>query len=383
MKNVLILLFCSWVGFSLAQEKRTELNLNGQLVGWTTAQFVDPFILQPGGRFVPVVTGKYHLVQGSFFDMEASLNVNGNTTFENWKYAAATGEIKPYRVWLRYAGEQFEVRAGLQKINFGSAKMFRPLMWFDGMDVRDPLQLTDGVYGLLGKYFFKNNANIWLWGLIGNKNTKGWETNATEQWKPELGGRIQIPVATGEMALSTNFRQVKVLNPLAAGIQNVYENLAEKRIGLDGKWDAGVGLWFENSTTITQKNNIQVPQVQDMWNAGMDYTFAIGNGLGATLEYLRYHAGNDFLVNGYALNLIGSMFTYPVSLMDNLSLMLFYVPGQNLVFNYASWARTYDNLSLYVIGFWNPENVQLLSAQSQSKNLFAGKGVQVMVSYNF
>lgn len=35
-------------------------------------------------------------------------------------------------------------------------------MRFDQVDPRDPLKLTDGVRGLLGRYCFLNNADIWL-----------------------------------------------------------------------------------------------------------------------------------------------------------------------------------------------------------------------------
>ncbi|MBV5343660.1 hypothetical protein JZU68_08690, partial [bacterium] len=119
-----------------------------------------------------------------------------------------------------------------------------------GMDVRDPLQLTNGVYGVLGKYFFENNANLWLWGLIGNENRKGWELFGTEKWKPEVGGRIELPMPKGEMALTTHYRKVHAVNMLSSA-WNDYRLLNENRIGLDGKWDVGVGLWFESSTTIT------------------------------------------------------------------------------------------------------------------------------------
>jgi hypothetical protein len=66
---------------------------------------------------------------------------------------SSNGDIKPYRLWARYSTSQLEIRAGLQKINFGSANILRPLMWFDQMDPRDPLQLTDGVWGILGRYY--------------------------------------------------------------------------------------------------------------------------------------------------------------------------------------------------------------------------------------
>jgi hypothetical protein len=359
-----------------------NVNFNGQVVFWTTAQFENPIVIQPGGRFVPSLTGKWNVNQHSFLDFEASLNINGNVTFESLKYNSSQRQIKPYRVWARYTNEKFELRAGLQKINFGQAKMFRPLMWFDGMDVRDPLQLTDGVYGILGKYYFENNANIWAWGLLGNENRKGWEFNATEQWRPEAGGRVELPLFNGEIGLSTNFRKVHAINLLSSK-WNDYQLLNESRIGLDGKWDIGAGIWFESSTTITQQNSIMIPRFQDMWNFGVDYTFPVGSGLGATVEYLRFHAGNRFFVEGTTLNLLGSMFTYPLSIMDNISLMLFYVPGQNMLFNYASWSRTYDKWSIYAIGFLNPANAQMITFQTNSKNLFSGKGIQLMVSYNF
>jgi hypothetical protein len=321
------------------------VRLNGS-GGWRGYFSVRKILLffNPEERFVPTLTGKWNLSNYNLLSiLKTSLSTSmGNVTFEDWKYDIISGQIKPYRIWARYANDKFELRAGLQKINFGVAKMFRPLMWFDGMDVRDPLQLTDGVYGVLGKYFFENNANIWVWGLIGNKNLKGWEFNATEQWKPEVGGRVELPVLNGEMGLSTNHRKVHAINLLSSA-WNDYRVLNESRIGLDGKWDIGAGIWFESSTTISQENNILVPRFQDMWNVGVDYTFPVGSGLGLTVEYLRYHAGNKFFVEGAALNLFGSMLTYPLSIMDNISAMLFYVPGTNLFFNYASWSRTYDN----------------------------------------
>lgn len=359
-----------------------SLRFNGQIVGWANVQIDNPVFWQPGARFVPSLTWKQSITSNTTFDAEASLNIYGNADFRNFKTDTLNGQIKPYRVWLRYSNQNFELRAGLQKLNFGQARMFRPLMWFDGMDVRDPLQLTDGVYGLLAKYFFENNANIWAWGLLANENRKGWELFGSEKWKPELGGRVELPLLNGEIALSTHHRKVKAINLLSSQLNN-FQLLNESRFGLDGKWDVGPGIWFENSTTITQVNNIQVPRYQDMWNFGLDYTFPLGNGLGMTIEYLRYHAGENFLTGGITMQFAGGMFTYPLSVVDNLSLMLFYEPIANQLFNYASWSRNYDNWSIYAIVFVNPENAQMIGFQSGNRNLLAGKGFQVMCSYNF
>ena len=57
-------------------------------------------------------------------------------------------ELKPYRLWFRRSTDKIELRAGLQKITFGSARIFRPLMWFDKLNPTDPLQLTEGVWGI-------------------------------------------------------------------------------------------------------------------------------------------------------------------------------------------------------------------------------------------
>lgn len=72
------------------------------------------------------------------------------------------GRVKPYRAWVRLSTNTFEARVGLRKINFGSATLFRSLMWFDRTDPRDPLRLTDGVSGLLLRDYAVNNTSLWL-----------------------------------------------------------------------------------------------------------------------------------------------------------------------------------------------------------------------------
>jgi hypothetical protein len=367
-----------------AQKDSAGISFNGQLTAWGIMQFENQLPIRFGGRFVPTVLGNYSFSANSGIDFEASLNINGTADFTGFKRDTLLGQLKPYRVWARYSGQNWEIRAGLQKINFGSAKMFRPLMWFDGMDVRDPLQLTDGVYGVLAKYFFQNNANLWFWGLIGNKNPKGYELWGSTQWSPEIGGRFQMPAGPGEIALSTHHRKIEYQNGSSVGFSRYETN--ESRIGLDGKWDVGIGFWFESSVTLTDTQNQMNPllfKIQDMWNLGADYTLPVGNGMGVTVEYFRYHAGDQFLVSGSSVNVIGTMLNYPLSLLDNLSGMVFYLPDQNKWMNYLSWGRTYDNLNIYGIAYWNPLYVQLVSAQSANRNMFAGKGVQLMVSYNF
>lgn len=385
IKSILIgFLFCTGV-LLLSAEDKAGVAFNGQMVLWTTAQFEDPFAMQPGFRFVPALTGKLGFKNQSYVDFEASLNLHGNTTFYDGHFIQPKGDAKLYRVWSRYANDKFEIRAGLQKINFGSAKLFRPLMWFDGMDVRDPLQLTDGVYAVLGKYYFENNANVWLWGMLGNEKPKGYELFGSSLWKPEFGGRIEHPAGPGEIGLSYHHRTLHSENNLYDLLLPSVE-LTENRIGLNGKWDVEIGVWFESSISMLQENAL-MPTKTDMLNVGADYTLPIGNGLGVTLEYFRYHTGDKLFAGGASTQLVGSMLTYPVSLLDNLSGMVFYLPAGNgadgLWLNYLTWSRTYDNISLYLMAYWNPVNYNLPVLQTQGRNLFAGKGVQFMISLYF
>lgn len=361
--------------------KCENIAFSGQLTAWGLNQFENPALRQLGGRFIPTLLGDYSLKEKSSIDFEVSLHINGSLNWIGSEYDNSSGAFKPYRVWMRYSDDNWELRGGLQKINFGPAKIFRPLMWFDQMDVRDPLQLTDGVYGLLGKYFFPNNANIWLWSLIGNKNRKGFEFAGSDQWTPEVGGRIETPLGPGEMAFSTHFRKVD-LHLLLPEMQEKTD-IRENRFGLDGKWDIGPGIWFETSLSAFEKTNLPLARFQHLLNVGTDYTFQIGAGLNVSAEYFRFHAGNKIREDGISANIFGGMISYPVSILDNITAVLFYLEDIQKWFSYASYTRTYDDWKIYFIGFWNPASDMPFYNRQDSRNLFIGKGIQLMVSYNF
>ena len=160
-------------------------------------------------RYIPQLETMF----SSNFDAELSGNVFteiGDTLF-----------IKPYRGWVRYRSAQVEIRLGLQKINFGAARILRSLSWFDQLDPKDPLQFTDGVYALRMQYYYSNNANVWLWGLYGNGNPKGWEMFGTKESTPEFGGRFQYPFGNAELAVTAHHRTIQ------------FDGIAENRIALD------------------------------------------------------------------------------------------------------------------------------------------------------
>ena len=234
-------LFLAVLAFVASVGAETRLfSLAGQLSGWVSLQSRDGTGAGAGLRYLPVLSlskafDKFRL------DAEASANVYGETTLLPARTIVADIRLKPYRVWARFSTSRFEARLGLQKINFGSAALLRPLMWFDRIDPNDPLQLTDGVTGLLLKYTFRNNANVWLWGLGGNDELKGWESVPSGRTSPEFGGRIQTPVPAGEMALTYHHRLMNSAGSLVPLHTGEGDRVPEDRLGLDGKWDLGPG----------------------------------------------------------------------------------------------------------------------------------------------
>jgi hypothetical protein len=290
------------------------------------------------------------------------------------------GDIDLYRFWLRYSSSQFEARIGLQKINFGSATMLRPLMWFDSIDPRDPLQLTDGVYGILVRYFFLNNTNIWVWGLYGNDRLKGWESFSSDGNIPEFGGRVQIPLGNGEAAFTYHHREIEIkglLEEFDIGASHIPEN----RFAIDGKWDIGIGIWFEG--VLLHQNSEALPYPwQRAFNLGLDYTFGLENGLNIMAEYFVLTASREAFGSGESVMFSALALNYPLSLLDTLSSIFYFDWKNDKLYSFLRWQRTYDRWRINLMAFWNPESFEIYQI-SQDSSLFAGKGFQIMVVYNY
>jgi hypothetical protein len=353
-------------------KSQDSLAFRGQISAWGNFNYTNEiFIL--GGRYIPQLNYSKNLNETNILDLEISGNIYGS-----WQSDITSGKMKPYRAWVRYSTRQFELRAGLQKINFGSANILRPLMWFDQVDPRDPLQLTDGVWGVLGRYFFLNNANIWLWGLYGNHSTKGWEITTTNKTYPEFGGRIQVPVPLGEAALSFHHRRVDTRN--MALILPAYPGMPENRLGFDIKIDWLAGMWFEG-VWISNGENLGPLTNQAILNAGADYTFGLGNGLLLIYEHLIVSSDEKPFEFANKLNFSVLSASYPIGLFDNLNALLYYSWDHEQVYTFLNWQRQYNKISLHFMAYWNPETFNLPQQNIQS-NLFGGKGFQVMFVFN-
>ncbi len=251
-------------------------------------------------------------------------------------------------------------------------------MWFDQMDPRDPLQLTDGVWGVLGRYYTLNNMTFWLWALYGNGSTKGWEMIKTNARIPEAGGRFQLPAGSGEAALSYHYRIADSRGLSDASLR--HEQIPEHRVGFDARFDKVIGYWIEASWK-TMGRGMGILTNQEILNLGLDYTFALGNGL--TVVYEQLVAAFDEKSFKFNETITFSLLniSYPVGMFDNISYILYYDWRNNAAYNFVNWQKQFNRLTVHLMGYVNPKSYQIPTV-STNETLFAGAGLQLMLVFN-
>ena len=317
-------------------------------------------------------------------DGEVSLNAFGTAWFPSDESARTSGDVNPYRAWIRFSTSRFEARLGLQEISFGSATLFRPLMWFDSLDPRDPLQLTEGVYAALLRYYTKGNAAISAWVMYGNDSQRGWDVAPPDEDAPEFGGRVQVPLFKGEFGAAYHHRNVDLGAVAAPGdpaAPVAVEPAPEDRVGFDGKWDVGVGVWLE-AALIHQDSPLVPAPYQRAMTLGVDYTFGVGNGLTALAEHFRLDSSAGAFTRGEAQNFSALFLRYPLGLLDDLTGIFYYDWKSGEFSRFLTWKRTYDSLAFNLIVFSNPRQVTVFPGQTASSS-FAGAGIQFLLSYDF
>lgn len=354
------------------------LSFKGQLSSWVHVNPKNPYPMYLGGRYIPQVNYEIRLPKQRMIDFEGSANVYGSSGIHFFDSASFEGNINSYRFWGRYSAKQLEARLGLQKIDFGAATMLRALRWFDQVDPRDPLRLTEGVWAGLVRYYFLNNVNVWLWGLHGNKKVKGLEMIKSNASHPEWGGRVQFPVPRGESALSFHHRTADSGD--LGGVVPVYREIQENRIAFDAKWDLTVGLWFEAAWVHASKN-LNMFTNQEVLTVGTDYTFGVGSGLNAVLEHMLFSYDEKAFAMAKTINFSALSIRYPLGMFDTVGAIFYYDWTNHSLYNFVNWYRQFDHTILYVIAYWNPGDYQLPAA-GFSQNLYSGFGIQLMVVLN-
>ena len=367
------ILLCACVTCAHAQ----TADLTGQASGWISAR---QHSTQVGARYIPELSLVNPLSDTTELSAEAAVNAHWFSQYDGSHYTQSASKADPYRLWARFASPQFEARAGLQKISFGSATLLRPLQWFDSTDPRDPLALTDGVTGLLGRTYFQDNTNIWVWALNGNNDLKGWETVPTDKRAIEVGGRVQVPVKNGEMALSYHRRRANPNGTVFGAAYPAQGKFSEDQFGLDGKWDVGVGLWFEG-TVMHRKYDIAKPRYLHRVTVGTDYTFDVGNGPHLVLEQFVQGEADGIWTPGKGHWISAASLDTPFSLLDTGAAIVYYDWDSNQWSRLLQWRRTYDQWQVHVSAFWNPDRTAL-AHDTAAVNSFTGKGVQLMLVFN-
>jgi hypothetical protein len=354
------------------------VSVQGQLSTWFTLNDADPSTPGVGVRYVPSISLERQLADSRLVDGEISINAYGFGESPGWDDLDTTGRLKAYRVWARFKTSRFEARGGLQKINFGSALLLRPLRWFDSVDPRDPLQITEGVYGVLVREYLPRNFTVWGWGLYGNEHLKGLELSPTRERTPEYGGRFQAPLSKGEIAFTTHYRRADLSKGFTSVDAGEDPLARENRYGLDGKWDVGIGVWFEVAA-IRQTRPALPSADSGALTLGADYTFGVGNGLHVLGEYFVQDTSQQTATHFSAVSL-----NYPLGLLDSLSAIFYVDTTRADVYRFVNWQRTYDRWQFYVMGFWNPQQLAIVeqSATSIGRNPLSGRGIQIMAVFN-
>ncbi|MCG2459494.1 hypothetical protein K8352_01890 [Flavobacteriaceae bacterium F89] len=356
---------------------QSNLEFSGQASAFGNYSPDSELNMSLGARYIPQLEYKIPLDSLHALTFMVSVNIYGSTSFSPFYKNTVEGDFDPYRIWARYSGERYEIRLGLQKMDFGSATLLRPLQWFNQIDPRDPLGLTNGVYGALGRYYFPNNANIWIWGLYGNEKPRGYDAVGTYKKDVEVGGRFQYPVPKGELAISYHHRTADATNILN---EPSLENIPEDRIGLDGKWDVTVGLWFETSY-IHKHVDLGSLTNQTLITLGTDYTFGIGNGLNVVLEHMITSFNRESVKFSNNTNITAINISYPMGLSDNLSMLPYYDwEGNNFSF-FLNYQHQFKKLTGYVMAYYNPDS-QTVVQENELVNVAAGPGFRLMLVYN-
>ena len=354
-----------------------ESEFQGQLSGsllWTPDASVR---WQAGIRYLPELTLEQELGPDCRLDALLSLDVRGLAWSDADHDIESDLDADPYRLWLRVSLAQYELRAGLQKINFGPAMLLRPLRWFDQIDPRDPLGITDGVYGLLGRYYFLNNVQLWAWGLYGNDDLKGWEIMPSVETEPELGGRLQVPLLGGEIGVAFHHRIARTMmdGGIIPGL--LPADIVENRLGVDARWDVGVGLWIEAATSRADQS-VMRPKYTSLAAVGLDYTVGWGNGLYLLCEHMIARAGEEVLDSDADFSAM--LLSYPIGLVDSVRYIVNYDWSTDDWYHFVAWERLYDDWALHINVFEMPGETG--PPQTAAVGSLAGTGVQVLLVLN-
>ncbi|MFQ6605849.1 MAG: hypothetical protein ACE5D8_09920 [Fidelibacterota bacterium] len=296
------------------------------------------------------------------------LQVVPNLLFTTAK--SAPEEIRPYRLWGRYVQPQFQITAGLQKLNFGPAKLLRPLQWFDQLDPRDPTMATRGVWGISTIYSTFQGQEFRGWVLYGNDEPKGLEILPGNSRLPEWGGRVEQSLGPVEAGVTWHSRGLESINE---------QRPRERRLAIDGYWEPGPALWLESS--YSDYTSLPADLLSTSFTTiGADYSWSLGQGLYTCVE--RMYVTKQSATENTTLSLTAMILRYPLSWLDTISLLGFFSPRNEVSVQYISWQRTLDDWDILAGLFFSTKpDANLIST---GETVATGvSGIQVLFTYHY
>jgi len=332
-KRILSLIF-SVTLLSFVESVSAQTALNGQL--WVNLQNSNqqPVYL----RYTPEIFKEWTLPVPVKFAVNLSPQVSAVLMDKTWKTSTDW-----HRYWLRITGEYWESRIGLQKINFGSARLLRTLQWFDAVDLRDPVPFTPGVLSLLLRGYTGGNHNFWGWIILADGKVKGTEIAATPKSKPEFGGRLQFTLPNISLGATCHFRSFEWLG----------SETQERKAAIDLSADWIVGLSLEAMYRENDQNLLLYPEIQRALTIGADYTFPLGNGLAGLFEqnWQNFSSAGDgviipFPFSGFRaddpLSVSALQLSYPVDILNQVSLTGYHLWSTDETVYFLSLQHTRD-----------------------------------------
>ncbi len=308
------------------------------------------------------------IIQKESFSLDLETIVN--LSFQNVKNDKKTFSETAadfYRGWIRFNAEKYEIRFGLQQVNFGPAFLLRSLKWFDLINPQDPLAETEGVTSLLFRYFFLNNANIWFWSLLGQNEIKDLEMLNSKDNSLEFGGRFQYPFKICESALSFHHRK----------LENSDYDL-EFRFGFDSRFDLLIGFWLE--TFLSRFEGNENSAWTKMFTFGADYTLPFLNGIHFLAEHQN---GSQFTteISDFPKDLQLSAISadFATGFFSKFRTIFSYDWISENWYRFISYQMSFDYWSFYMNFLWNPQNGNI----DYEEIYFDGKSVQLMIVVNF
>lgn len=357
----------------LASMPGDSMQFSGQASAWGRYIPNGDYPASCGSRYIPLCNYSLNWHSGFHIDAEAApdLTLYWQSANNGWK---TSYRADVYRAWIRASGKRYELRAGVQKIEFGPAQMLRPMLWFADIQYTDPLQMARGVSGTLGRYYCKDNSSLWIWMLRGSTGIRSGDSSPTQAGTTELGGRLQKSIPVGELGISTHHRKIW----LDAPAHPDGTAAAENRVGLDGRFDGAAGYWFE-SVWIRQSGD--TVRSREMLTIGCDYTIAAGNGIGIMAEHLVAAGGTGTFATAAAANVSGVSAQYPIGISDKLSSMAMISWKGQMEYYYMAWNHRFRLMELFISVFYL-DGSNLAEHSTRQPAADEGFGGQIMLVYH-